>query len=385
MTGGPELKKVRPGDKLTIPAGDWNAAMDAARAHRQDGALIQKSRRTTGSPPGVVNAYNASAEKAPMHAMVEVCEAGETAAQIEFCRPGERADARRRYGVTIESIPPGSIGRIALSGGPWRVWCPYADATARDTLGPLPGYWYATTGGELLDVVRGKAVTEDEEIVLAFFRKASGNNALYAPENERVVQEHGPPEGWGYFPVDFKQTYDGALWTMHTDVFRVGKFTSPVPFPENARGLVMLQHHGFVAASYRSYENAQTGADLYASLYLKVIAEDFDLSTVDRAALAGLKGQERFIRWRVYGGPWDTGHWYCHSTGEIGSIGNLAQEMYGHDEDWQIYGLACYGAPDGFDFGAHADPRAGDMRVVQGNIYDGGMVFGVFTEQVSSR
>jgi len=186
MAGGPELKKVRPGDRLDIPAGDWNAAMDAARAHRQGGPMVERRRKAAGSPPGVVDAYNASAEKAPMHAMVEVCEAGQTAAQIEFCRPGERADARGRYGVTIEPIPPGSIGRIALSGGPWQVWCPFSGVTARDTLGPLDGCWYAITGGDLLDVVRGQADTEDEEIVLAFFRKAGGN-ALYAPENERVV------------------------------------------------------------------------------------------------------------------------------------------------------------------------------------------------------
>ena len=385
---GSDLKKVKPGEPFRPSAARENAWTEAARAHREGDTQARRPRKQRAGTPGVVEAYNASAEKAPAHGVVQVCEAGATQAQVEFCKPGEYEDAPARYGVTMESVPPGHIGRIALSGGPWRVLCSWHSPTAADTIGPADGYWSAYQG-DVMQVVRGKAGTEDKEIVLAFFKRG-GENALYHPANTRTIIAKEPPDDWGYFQLDCKQTYNGSSWDLHTDVFVVGRFNVPVPFTYRQRGLLYLDNtFNITVTYYTDYDGGGDGTgtesvDCYMSMRFKIIAEDFDLSTLTKDRMVALKGQSRPVRFRIQGGALDTDYWPNHVEDETAQYAQIGREMYGHDEDWTIYGVALYGAPDEYEMGYYSHPSPGDLRYIEGHI--GGaqdLVFTTFKEHVT--
>jgi len=138
---GDALKKVRPGDPLHIPAEAYNRFIDAARAVRGPG--IRPGASSPGPPSGVALACNASGINAPMGAAVELAPRSETQAQIEFVRPGQDGGAGV-YGIACEPIPAGRIGRIAVSGGPYKLRCHSDSISTGSPLGAQEGEWYAS-------------------------------------------------------------------------------------------------------------------------------------------------------------------------------------------------------------------------------------------------
>ena len=143
------MKKARPGDALRIPASTYNRFIDAARA-AEARAIALRGKHGESLPTGVVVAYNASGEAAPWRGVCEISDTGETSAQVEFVKPGHE-DGVGVYGILLEPIGDGKMGRIALSGGPWEV--AIAGAVTGDQLGPDDGEW-TPTAGNLLHVVR---------------------------------------------------------------------------------------------------------------------------------------------------------------------------------------------------------------------------------------
>jgi len=168
------MKKVQPGDPLRIPAQTYNRFIDAARAAEIRNIAL-RGVRGQGLPMGIVLAYNASGENAPWRGICEVSNTGETGAQVEFVKPGHE-DGVGIYGVILEPIASGEIGRVALSGGPWEV--AVDGAQAGDQLGPTDGAW-TPTNGNLLHVVRGSV----DGVACCFFVGAGASLMLIAKED----------------------------------------------------------------------------------------------------------------------------------------------------------------------------------------------------------
>ena len=181
--GDGDLSKVQPGDPLEIPAGRANAWTEAARAHREEDTRTARPKKTRSGPAGVVDSHNAGDEVAPMHGVVQVCDQDATQRQVEVCRPGEY-DGAAQYGVTVESIPSGSIGRIALSGGPWAVQVA-GSVSPGDTVGPVDGQWEAGTDGDALDVCR--ADVDGEAMVR--FRTGGGKPQMVKASQDMTADD----------------------------------------------------------------------------------------------------------------------------------------------------------------------------------------------------
>lgn len=146
---GDDFKRVGPGEGLgRIPTEAYNGMLDAAEANRAGGATERPGeRRSRPLPSGVCHAYNASGEQAPWRGICELAGTSNTAAQVEFVQPGQ-ADGVGQYGVLLEPVGPGSMGRVALSGGPWPVQAAgtVSDFPAGAPLTPDAGSWYPRAG-----------------------------------------------------------------------------------------------------------------------------------------------------------------------------------------------------------------------------------------------
>ena len=141
---GDDFKKVRPGDPLRIPARFHNAAVDAVRALAEGRALFRRENAPAFTRSAVANAYNADASAVPLYGVVEIAVAATTQEQIECAKPGH-ASGQAFYGIALESIPSGSIGRIAIAGGPWSILAA-SSVEVGETLGPKDGQWTADPG-----------------------------------------------------------------------------------------------------------------------------------------------------------------------------------------------------------------------------------------------
>jgi len=144
---GDDLRKVRTGEPLRIPARTYNRFIDAARAQQEGRRLFGPGQPGAAELLGIAPACNASDEDAPMHAVVELAPRSQTQGQIEFVRPGGEGGTGL-YAATAEPIPAGAIGRIALSAGPHTVLVAEGESpSCGDLLGPVAGEWTASTTG----------------------------------------------------------------------------------------------------------------------------------------------------------------------------------------------------------------------------------------------
>jgi hypothetical protein len=129
-----DLAKVHPGDPLRIPAHDYNAMVDAARAHRRSAhpvaALLRERRPADTTTPGVVWVRNASGGDVDRFGVLGVAgvvidPTTDAASEASFTGnpggpllDGDTPDAATHttFVIAQEPIASGRIGRAVISG-----------------------------------------------------------------------------------------------------------------------------------------------------------------------------------------------------------------------------------------------------------------------------
>ena len=271
MPTGDTLKKVRPGDPLKIPAGAYNAFVDAALAHRQAGPGVRRGARLTEATSGCVTAYNASGFDAPWGGVVEL-RAAQLYEHEEFVKPGD-ADGVGVYGIALAPISNGQWGRVALTGGPWRLSVSGSPEPG-DTVGQTTGAWTAGSG-TTWTVTREVA----PGVVEAFFSRRgvfSGTPSFAYLDVGAGTKHLGE--------IKAKRRWTGA--DASDEVWRgIVQFESAASLTSQAHWSLMCDGRSMTIL----LEPEGTGHFWgYVPIYVAVITESFDLATDDYATLAAL-------------------------------------------------------------------------------------------------
>lgn len=272
------MRKVKTGDPMRIPAAAYNRMVDAARAQRESGTLSRPGAAGAQRRTGIVLAHNASGEAASRRGLCEISDTGETAGQVEFVKPGG-AGGVELYGVLVDSIPAGSIGRVAISGGPWDVT--YAAGAVGDLLGAQDGAWLANVG-EVLKIVRGTV----DGVVVCFFVHSWADGGSYEPANSKIVNEVGADS-----KVIFRDEYNGS-WSTVSDSFALYKFDTPVVVSADCHACAYARTYLLPQASCR-LGPAVGEVEIKSRFHFAALIEDFDYDTLDRAGLEALTMRER--------------------------------------------------------------------------------------------
>jgi len=117
---GDDMKKVRTGDPMRIPADTYNNFIDAARTNKETGTLFRSGALNTSLAPGTTLAYNASGEDAPFMAVVELKDLVASSVTLEFTKPGT-AGGGGVFTIALEPIATGRLGVIAVAGAPYQM------------------------------------------------------------------------------------------------------------------------------------------------------------------------------------------------------------------------------------------------------------------------
>lgn len=122
---GDTFKKVRPGERLRIPASAYNAFVDAARAHRTGGNIGTIDARPSMQQTGIVAIRNDSGSSIPRFGVLGVdgplFQPGDSleAFQRGIALVGSTPDAALHVGrfvVTLEPIAAGALGAACAAG-----------------------------------------------------------------------------------------------------------------------------------------------------------------------------------------------------------------------------------------------------------------------------
>jgi hypothetical protein len=177
-----EIKKSKfwPGD-TRLPHENLNAYNDAVRQ-------VSESRRQMADVVGgitskanTVHAYNASGEDAPWRGICEISDTSNTTAQVEFVKPGGDGGVGQ-YGILLEPIKAGSIGRIAISGGLWEVDVSTITVNVGDTIGASDGS-FDPGSGRVFEVVQ---ISGD----IAKVRFLGGGGGLLLEAQEDMTEDY---------------------------------------------------------------------------------------------------------------------------------------------------------------------------------------------------
>ena len=115
------MKKVKDGDELVLPAGDFNAFVHAARAHRQDSHSVRRAAVKSLLPSGAVMIHNQGTgaiargdvlgiEGVAVDPLVNPHD------MVLSCGAGPVADRAREFVIAQESIEPDAVGVAQISG-----------------------------------------------------------------------------------------------------------------------------------------------------------------------------------------------------------------------------------------------------------------------------
>jgi hypothetical protein len=121
-----ETRKVKPGDPLEISADSWNAAMDAARAHRDSQRDARAHPGTDTRQTGIIlvrNSSGADADRLGVLAMtaplvLPADNEPEALARVALDGDAPAADTDP-FCVLLEPLADGAIGRAAVAGVAW--------------------------------------------------------------------------------------------------------------------------------------------------------------------------------------------------------------------------------------------------------------------------
>jgi len=271
MPTGDTLKKVRPGDPLKVPAGAYNAFVDAALAHRQAGPGVRRGARLTEATAGCVTAYNASGEDAPWGGVVEL-RVPQLYEHEEFVKPGH-ADGVGVYAVALAPIASGTWERVAVTGGPWRL-AVSGSPEPGETVGQTAGAWTAGSG-TTWTVSRAVA----SGVIEAFFSRRgvfSGTPSFAYLDVGAGAKHLGE--------IKAKRRWTGA--DASAEVWRgIVQFESAASLASQARWALMGDGRSMTILLEPEGSGHFWG---YVPIYVAVITESFDLATDSYAALAAL-------------------------------------------------------------------------------------------------
>ncbi len=116
-----EVQHVR-GNQTKIPVREWNMVADATNHYQR---LIESTGTGTadaGLPTGVVLAANDSGEACPWRGVVAI-KTGTGVCKVRFGKPSSTEESGV-YGIALEPIANGKLGRVALASGPWELDVP---------------------------------------------------------------------------------------------------------------------------------------------------------------------------------------------------------------------------------------------------------------------
>jgi len=135
---GDDLKKVRPGDPLRIPAATYNRFIETARAQQEGRRLFGRTPGSAARSACIAPARNTSGEQAPMYAPVSIV--GMEGEVARFAKPSEPP-----YGIALEPIAADRIGLLAVTGGPYLLLISGESEaiSSGDRVAPMEGQWQA--------------------------------------------------------------------------------------------------------------------------------------------------------------------------------------------------------------------------------------------------
>ena len=121
---GDKFQRVQSGQRVAIPAGAWNAMLEAARAHEQSKFNAQADTEPHLAQADICKVLNTTAGPLERFAITEIAGAliapadneAEFQVRAAFRVRVPTAEARGRWCVLAEPIPPGRIGRAWVSG-----------------------------------------------------------------------------------------------------------------------------------------------------------------------------------------------------------------------------------------------------------------------------
>jgi len=135
---GDDMKKVRSGDPLRIPAATYNRLIDTARAQAQSGPVLSAPSARLSERDNVKMCWCAWQGQAPrpwppkvLPPKIPVRVYGHTQFERLQCyAPSDMQYYVHQHGITLEPIHFGNYGPVAISGGPYK--CRVVEPTEDD-------------------------------------------------------------------------------------------------------------------------------------------------------------------------------------------------------------------------------------------------------------
>lgn len=263
--GGDTFRRVQSGETFQMRAAAYNAMLDAADQARAVPAMPSQIASTTSASEPKLVAYNASDYNAPRGGIVELRARGDTVAQVEFVRPGDEGGLDV-WGIAIDPIPAGRMGRIVLAGGRWRFLA--ADAAVGDRFGAADGSWIAVKD------VAGPLVVARESIggvAEGFFSRLPVNDLYYHEISAHKRMTLGSPPVWWLY------------WNEPSpEAFELYRFASPHSITSGLEVSVAF------STGSEGTVDIFAGFNTWAAIYVDVVREDFDLGSVTWEEYAAL-------------------------------------------------------------------------------------------------
>lgn len=304
-----------------------------------------------GSPGGTAIAYNASGEDVPYGGVVEIGYQDNYDHTPEFVKPGSDRGVFK-YGIALEPVPKNHPGLIAVSGGPWPVYCTW-DPWPGLIMSHVDGFWEVSYGyGREFACLRDRK----GEHALVFFNQTKLDRHHRA-DSSRLIQEVG-----NAIYLYYQESFDGTSWTKDYDTWVAWKWDDPLPVytPRERLGLVLggadFDFHIF----YNQASDASGVEQVYTRFMVSYIIEEFNLSTLDKDTLASLSKftDYRILRAEVASHPgWQRGRWLV--PGPWGPSLGILFALPFKTEDYEVYGVSFH-----IDYVRHYPdtPVAGDVR-----------------------